>query len=88
MPDVAKTLDIATDSGRALLDQMLNIQALIIAYANDFRMLTVLALCALPVAFIIGPTKATFRDRTQAPLAGRPQPQRPPAEPRSSGPKR
>ncbi len=34
----------STDSGRALVDQMLNMQALIIAYANDFRMLTVFAL--------------------------------------------
>jgi hypothetical protein len=45
-------------------------------------MLTVLALCALPVALIIGPTKDTFRDRTQAPPAGRPPPQRSPQTPR------
>jgi DHA2 family multidrug resistance protein len=81
MPDVASTLNTATDSGRMLIDQMLNMQALIIAYANDFRMLTLLALCALPVAFIIGPTKATFRDRTKAPPTGRPPPQRPPQKP-------
>ena len=58
---------------------MLNMQALIIAYANDFRMLTFFALCALPVAFIIGPTKATFSERFDAPPpAGPPQQQRPP----------
>jgi DHA2 family multidrug resistance protein len=81
MPDVASTLNIATDSGRMLIDQMLNMQALIIAYANDFRMLTLLALCALPAAFIVGPTKATFRERTQAPPTARPSPQRPPHTP-------
>jgi MFS transporter, DHA2 family, multidrug resistance protein len=59
---------------------MLNMQALIIAYANDFRMLTVFALCALPVAFIIGKTKATFIERTKPPPPGLP-PQRPHNEP-------
>ena len=44
MPDVANIINMATDSGRALIDQMLNMQALIIAYANDFRMLTFFAL--------------------------------------------
>ncbi len=67
MPDVANIINMATDSGRALIDQMLNMQALIIAYANDFRMLTFFALLALPVAFVIGPTKATFIERTRAP---------------------
>ena len=65
MPDVANIINMATDSGRALIDQMLNMQALIIAYANDFRMLTFFALLALPVAFVIGPTKATFIERTR-----------------------
>jgi DHA2 family multidrug resistance protein len=72
MPDVASVINMATDSGRALIDQMLNMQALIIAYANDFRMLTVFALLALPVAFVIGPTKATFIERTKAPPSGEP----------------
>jgi MFS transporter, DHA2 family, multidrug resistance protein len=58
---------------------MLNMQALIIAYANDFRMLTVFALLALPAAFVIGPTKATFIERTRAPPGQAPQ--RPLSEP-------
>ena len=83
MPDVASVINMSTDSGRALVDQMLNMQALIIAYANDFRMLTIFALLALPVAFIIGPTKATFNERFRAPPPGaRPQPpQKPHSEP-------
>jgi DHA2 family multidrug resistance protein len=80
MPDVANVIDMATDSGRALVDQMLNMQALIIAYANDFRMLTFFALLALPAAFVIGPTRATFIERTKAPPSGQPQ-QRPYGEP-------
>ncbi|MDQ8730924.1 DHA2 family efflux MFS transporter permease subunit [Bradyrhizobium sp. LHD-71] len=80
MPDVANIIDMSTDSGRALVDQMLNMQALIIAYANDFRLLTFFALLALPVAFIIGPTKAIFLERTQAPPPGQ-RPQSPPSEP-------
>ena len=82
MPDVVGVIDMSTDSGRAMIDQMLNMQALIIAYANDFRMLTVFALLALPVAFIIGPTKAIFNERFQAPPANGP-PQRPPRKPHS-----
>jgi DHA2 family multidrug resistance protein len=75
MPDVTSVINLATDSGRALAEQMLSMQALIISYANDFRMLTFFALLALPVAFVIGPTKATFRERTKAPPTGSPRPQ-------------
>jgi DHA2 family multidrug resistance protein len=82
MPDVANVINMSTDSGLALVDQMLNMQALIIAYANDFRMLTVFALLTLPVAFIIGPTKAIFNERFRAPPANG-APQRPPQKPHS-----
>jgi MFS transporter, DHA2 family, multidrug resistance protein len=75
MPDVASIINLATEQGRALADQMLNMQALMIAYANDFRMLTFFALLALPVAFVIGPTKATFAERTKAPPTTGPRPQ-------------
>lgn len=75
MPDVANVINMATDSGRALAEQMLSMQALIISYGNDFRMLTFFALLALPVAFVIGPTKATFRERTKAPPTTSPRPQ-------------
>jgi DHA2 family multidrug resistance protein len=78
MPDVAKVIDMSTDSGRAMIDQMLNTQALIIAYANDFRLLTLFALCTLPVAFIIGKTKDTFLERTKPPPPTARPPQHPP----------
>ena len=73
MPDVASVIDLSTDRGRAMIEQMLDMQALIIAYANDFRLLTFFALCALPIAFVIGKTKATFNERFQAPPVQRPQ---------------
>jgi DHA2 family multidrug resistance protein len=81
MPDIANIIDMSTDSGRAMIDQMLNMQALIIAYANDFRLMTIFALCALPVAFVIGKTRATFIERTRPPPAGQPSPMPPRGEP-------
>jgi DHA2 family multidrug resistance protein len=54
MPDVARSLDMTTDLGRAMLDQIITQQASIIAYANDFKLLTILTLCSLPLVLIIG----------------------------------
>jgi DHA2 family multidrug resistance protein len=48
MPDVSGTLNMATDAGRAMMDALVNQQAAIIAYANDFKLLTYLTLVALP----------------------------------------
>ncbi len=46
-PDVARTLDLSTDVGRALADQILTKQAALIAYANDFTLLMWLTLGAI-----------------------------------------
>jgi DHA2 family multidrug resistance protein len=82
MPNVTGVIDLSTDSGRALVDQILNMQALIMAYAHDFQLLTIFAICALPVAFIIGPTKATFLKATRVPPPVAPKPpQAPQSEP-------
>ena len=35
-PDVSRWIDLATDQGRALADQMITLQAVIMAYANDY----------------------------------------------------
>ena len=78
MSEVASVIDLSTDKGRAIIEQMLDMQALIIAYANDFRLLTFFALCALPVAFIIGKTKDTFLERTKPPPPTARPPQHPP----------
>jgi len=59
MPDVRAILDTATDQGRAMLDALLNQQAAIIAYANDFKLLMYLTLATIPLVVFIGTARAT-----------------------------
>jgi DHA2 family multidrug resistance protein len=54
--DVARWLDLATDQGRALADQMITLQAVIMAYANDFMLLTLICVLSIPFVFAIGTT--------------------------------
>jgi DHA2 family multidrug resistance protein len=58
MPDVASTLNMTTDAGRALLDALITQQAVIIAYANDYTMLLVLSLVAMPLVLFVGSSAA------------------------------
>jgi MFS transporter, DHA2 family, multidrug resistance protein len=60
-PDVAANLDLNTDMGRALLDQMMNQQASMVAFANVFWLLMVLTLLTLPLLLIIGTSKSAKR---------------------------
>jgi MFS transporter, DHA2 family, multidrug resistance protein len=64
MPDVAATVNLATDTGRAMMDAIVTQQASIIAYANDFKLLMYLTLATIPLVFVIGTT------RTAAPSGG------------------
>ena len=43
---------------------MVNLQSLIMSYSHDFRLMMLFTLCAAPVAFVVGPTKQTFREKT------------------------
>ncbi len=63
--DVSRWLDFATDQGRALADQMITLQAVIMAYANDFMLLTVVCVLSIPFVFAIGST-ASLRGRKVA----------------------
>ena len=54
MPDVTRTIDLATDAGRAMMDAIVTQQASIIAYANDFKLLMILTLAVTPLVFVIG----------------------------------
>jgi MFS transporter, DHA2 family, multidrug resistance protein len=54
--DVARWLDLATDQGRALADQMITLQAVVMAYANDFMLLTLICVASIPFVFAIGST--------------------------------
>jgi len=57
-PDVASILNTATDAGRAMLDLLLTQQAMIIAYANDFKLLMLLTAATIPLVFFIGTSRA------------------------------
>lgn len=62
MPDVAAVLNLTTDTGRAILDQIVTQQAAIIAYSNDFKMLMLLALITMPLVLFIGSSRVTRRE--------------------------
>ncbi len=66
MPDVKAMLDLGTDSGRALMDQVLQMQAQILAYGHDYQMVMIVTALAIPMAIIIGSTKAALRKQSGA----------------------
>jgi len=61
MPNVTSALDMTTEAGKALLDLVVTQQAAIIAYANDYRMLLVLSVAAMPLVLLVGSSKAVQR---------------------------
>jgi DHA2 family multidrug resistance protein len=67
MPDVRGMIDMNTDAGRALADVMVGLQAQIIAFSQDYQMVMMFTLCVIPLAIMIGSTKAALRKQAQAP---------------------
>jgi MFS transporter, DHA2 family, multidrug resistance protein len=67
MPDVRGMIDMSTDKGRAMMDVMVNLQAQIIAFSQDYQMVMIFTLCAIPLAIMIGSTKASLRKQSLAP---------------------
>jgi len=67
MPDVRRLIDMSSDGGRALADAMVAIQAQIIAFALDYQMVMIITLCAIPLALMIGSSKAALRKQSVAP---------------------
>src|SRR6478752_6791530 len=65
MPDVSGMINLGTDKGRAMADVMINLQAQIIAFSHDYQLVMLFILCSIPLAIMIGSTKAALR--TQAP---------------------
>ena len=61
MPDVRRMIDLNSDGGRALADAMVAIQAQIIAFSQDYQMVMFFILGAIPLAIMIGSTKAALR---------------------------
>jgi MFS transporter, DHA2 family, multidrug resistance protein len=66
MPNVTATIDMATDAGRALLDAIVTQQAVIIAYANDYKLMLILALAAMPLVLFVGSSRTAQPARRAA----------------------
>src|ERR1700716_1640881 len=67
MPNVRGMIDMNTDTGRAMADAMVRAQAQIIAFSQDYQMVMIFTLCAIPLTLIIGSTKDALRKRSIAP---------------------
>jgi DHA2 family multidrug resistance protein len=67
MPDVRRMIDLNSDGGRALADALVGIQAQIIAFSLDYQMVMIITLFAIPLAIMIGSTKAALRKQSAAP---------------------
>ena len=67
MPGVRGIIDMTTDKGRAMMDVMVGLQAQIFAFSHDYQMVMMFTLCAIPLAIMIGSTKASLRKQSVAP---------------------
>jgi MFS transporter, DHA2 family, multidrug resistance protein len=67
MPDVSSIINLTTDKGRAMADVMVALQSQIIAFSQDYQMVMLFTLCAIPLAIMIGSTKAALRKQSLAP---------------------
>ncbi|MGB3273929.1 MAG: MDR family MFS transporter [Xanthobacteraceae bacterium] len=61
MPDVAHIINLNTDAGRALMDMIVSAQAQIIAFSQDFELVALITVCAIPLALMLGSTRASLR---------------------------
>jgi MFS transporter, DHA2 family, multidrug resistance protein len=61
MPDVTGMINMNTDTGRAMADVMVGLQAQIIAFSQDYQLLMLFILASIPLAIMIGSTKAALR---------------------------
>jgi DHA2 family multidrug resistance protein len=50
-----------------MADVMVALQAQIIGFSLDYQMVMLFTLCAIPLAIMIGSTKATLRKQSAAP---------------------
>ncbi|WGF88688.1 DHA2 family efflux MFS transporter permease subunit [Marinivivus vitaminiproducens] len=59
MPAPAAAWDLATLAGRAALNEEITRQASIIAYANDFHLLMLMAVAVMPLVLLLRPARST-----------------------------
>jgi DHA2 family multidrug resistance protein len=67
MPNVTGTIDMKTTTGLAMMDAIITMQAQIIAFARDYQLVMFVTALAIPLAIMIGSTKAALRKQSQAP---------------------
>jgi DHA2 family multidrug resistance protein len=67
MPDVSGMINMGTDKGRAMADVMIGLQAQIIAFSQDYQLVMVFILASIPLALMIGSTKAALRSQAAGP---------------------
>jgi MFS transporter, DHA2 family, multidrug resistance protein len=67
MPDVAGMINLNSDKGRAMADVIVGLQAQIIAFARDYQLVMFFILCSIPLALMIGSTKAALRKQAAGP---------------------
>jgi DHA2 family multidrug resistance protein len=67
MPNVRSMIDLGSDAGRAMADAMVGMQSQIIAFSLDYQLVMIVTLCAIPLAIMIGSTKAALRKQAQGP---------------------
>jgi DHA2 family multidrug resistance protein len=67
MPDVHRLINLNSDTGRALADLLLTTQAQIIAFARDYQLVMFFILGSIPLAIMIGSTKAALRVQSANP---------------------
>jgi DHA2 family multidrug resistance protein len=67
MPDVRRLIDMGTDTGRAMADVMIGLQAQIIAFSQDYQLVMMFILGSIPLTIMIGSSKAALRAQSAAP---------------------
>jgi DHA2 family multidrug resistance protein len=67
MPEVSGMINLGTDKGRAMADVMVSLQAQIIAFSQDYQLVMFFILGSIPLAIMIGSTKAALRKQAAGP---------------------
>jgi len=52
---------MGSDAGRAMADAMVGVQAQILAFSQDYQLVMIFILCTIPLAIMIGSSKAALR---------------------------
>jgi DHA2 family multidrug resistance protein len=63
-PAIAQFWNPATDAGRAALDAMITLQAQIIAYIDDFKLMMIVTLAAIPLLIVFKKPPSGGEDHT------------------------